>query len=303
MGLIFFFRLPPDPPAPSQRPAVYRFFGLGGGVPFDDDRTVSSPYIRPLHLGVVRLLLGFYGFTAFFVYFCILISQSNKFLRKQAWKLIGDIMFHSYLGMTSYFLFAGCHSLLFARESRNPLSTWPRTMQLAHILLQTTALTFPLFCTIIYLYWILPSLPGWYTRSLTQWSTITFYMLNTLFSLVELVLSASTPRPWSHLIVIILLLGLYLAFHSILVAASGGKIWIYTVLKYSLPINHGWISAVRAIGLCVLGGISFCIMQLLLWIKCQYLGGLKFYGIVQDNITTQRGGIKEGGDRSQGAIA
>jgi hypothetical protein len=100
-------------------------------------------------------------------------------------------------------------------------------------------------------------------------------MLNTVSSLAELFLSASRPRPWSHLIFVILFLGLYLAFHSILVAATGGKVWVYTVLKFSLSINRGAISAARVSGLCVLAIFSFCIMQLLLWVKCRYLGGLK----------------------------
>ena len=155
------------------------------------------------------------------------------------------------------------------------MSLWARPLQHAHLILQTSVLTFPLFCTIIYVYWTLPALPAWHTRTQSLWSTITFYMLNTLFSFTELFLSASRPRPWSHLIIVILLLGLYLAFHSILVAATGGKVWIYTVLKFSLTINRGWISAVRVFGLCVLASASFCVMQLLLWFKCRYLNGLQ----------------------------
>jgi hypothetical protein len=100
-------------------------------------------------------------------------------------------------------------------------------------------------------------------------------MLNSVFSFTELCFCALRPRPWSHLIVIILILALYLAFHSLLVAATGGKVWVYTVLKFSLVINKGWISAGRIFALCVLASTSFSVMQLLLWIKCRYFGGLR----------------------------
>ena len=275
MAFLSMFRLPQDPPAPTIAKPVnkfYRFFGL---EPFDHDRSVSSPYIRPAFLGVIRLLFGIYMLVSFFVHFSLLASQKNKFLRKQAYKLLGDLMFHSFLGMTGYFLISGYHTLAYARKKRSPLSSWVRPLQLTHLFLQTTVLTFPLFCTVIYLYWTLPALPAWHTRTATLWSTITFYMLNTFFSLTELFLSASRPRPWSHLIIVVLLLGLYLAFHSILIAASGGKVWVYTVLKFSLVINRGWISAVRVLGLCILASVSFCVMQLILWLKCRYLNGLR----------------------------
>ena len=95
------FRLPQDPPAPERSRPVngfYCFFGLEGGVPFDHDRSVTSPYIRPVYLGIIRLLFGVYMLVSFLVYFVILAHQKNKFLKRQAWKLLGDIMFHSYLG-------------------------------------------------------------------------------------------------------------------------------------------------------------------------------------------------------------
>lgn len=278
MHLPFKFRLPPDSPNLIKSKPInkfYRFFGLDGNIPFDYNRTVSSPYIRPMYLGGIRILFGLYMLASFVIYFSILAAQENKFLRKQAWKLFGDIMFHSYLAMAVYFFFSGYHTIVFAIRRRSPLLLWTRPLQLAHLILQTTVLTLPPVCTFIYLYWMLPALPAWRTRTLTLWTTITFYMLNTLFSFIELVLSASKPRPWSHLIIVILILGLYLAFHSILVAASGGKVWIYIVFKFSLVINKGGKSALRVFGLCLLATVSFCVVQGLLWVKCRYLGGLK----------------------------
>jgi hypothetical protein len=283
MGILSFFRLESDASAaPGSTPLnkFYKFFGLEEGT----IRTVESPYFRPLYLCLIRYLFAIYMWISFGVYFGLLASQQSKFLRKQAWKLLGDVMFHSYLGMAVYFTLSAYHIQTYIRRKRDSLARWPRGLQLAHLILQTTVLTFPLFCTVIYVYWTLPALPGWYTRPLSQWSTITFYMLNTVFSYIELGISAARPRPWSHLIVVVILLGCYLAFHSILVTATGGKVWIYTVLKYSLSINKGWISAVRAIGLCVLGIVSFSLMQLFLWVKCRYLGGLK---LPQDKTTTE----------------
>ena len=209
-------------------------------------------------------------------------------------------MFHSFLGMAAYFLVSGYHTLQYVRKKRNPLSLCNRQLRLAHSFLQTTVLTFPLFCTIIYLYWTLPALPAWHTRTQSLWSTITFYMLNTFFSFTELFISGSRPRPWTHLIVVILLLGLYLAFHSILVAASGGKVWVYTILKFSLAINRGWISAVRVFGLCALATVTFSVMQLLLWLKCRYLKGLKLPQPSVDGIELRKVEyLQPNGDSSQ----
>lgn len=270
------FKLPEDPPYPKSLPVnkFYKFFGFDGSVPFDRNRTVTSPYIRPVTLGVIRLLLGLYMLTSFLVQFTLLATQTNKWLRKQAWKTLGDIMIHSFLGLTAYFLVSAYHTLSYAAKRRNPLASWPRPLQLAHSVLQSTVLAFPLFCTVIYAIWSLPALPAWHTKPQSRWSTVTFYMLNSVFSYTELFLSATRPRPWSHLIFVVLFLGMYLAFHSILVAATQGNVWVYTVLKFKLVINQGWISAGRVGGLCVVSCASFCIMQFVIWLKCRYLGGL-----------------------------
>jgi hypothetical protein len=255
----------------------YRFFGLPESEEdgaFDHDRAVSSPYVRPMHLGLIRVLLGVYMLTSFIVYFCLLATQQNKFLRKQAYKLFGDILIESFLGMTAYFLFAGSHTLFYSITKRNPLNKWPRPLQLAHLILHTTVLVLPLFSTIVYCTWTLRAQKKWYTQPQTTWSTVTFYMLNTVFSYLEMVLCESPTRPWSHLLAIWLLLGLYIAFHSLLVWATKGKIWIYTVLKYTLSINQGWKSALRAVGLCGLALATFGIMQIVLWLKCRYFKGL-----------------------------
>ena len=291
MAVASFFRLPSDRPSTQMTQPVskfYKFFGLDGGFPFDHHRPVWSPYVRPLHLSLGRVLVGSYMLISFVYYFITLATQQNKFLRKQAWKRLGDITFHSFLGMAAYFLISGYHTFVYCRRRRNPLSTWARPLQLAHHVLQTTVLVFPLFCTIIYVYWTLPALPGWHTRPLDRWATITFYMLNSVFSFAELCFCASRPRPWSHLIVVILILALYLAFHSLLVAATGGKVWVYTVLKFSLVINKGWISAGRIFALCVLASASFFVIQLLLWVKCRYLGGLDIPQTTVDETELQK---------------
>jgi len=291
MGIVSFFRLPPDPPPTERgRPLnkFYKFFGLDGGLPLEHDRPVSSPYVGPQFLCIGRVLVGMYMLISFIIYFVTLASQPNKFLRKQAWKLLGDIMFHSFLGLSAFFIISGYHTFIYYRRLRNPLSSWSRPLQLGHLILQTTVLVFPLFCTVIYVYWTLPALPGWHTRPLDRWATITFYMLNSIFSFTELCFCASRPRPWSHLIVIILILALYLAFHSLLVAATGGKVWVYTVLKFSLVINKGWISAGRIFALCVLATASFSVTQLLLWIKCRYLGGLRIPQAITEETELQK---------------
>lgn len=285
-----FFTLPTEPKALRYKGSLnkfYTFFRLNGGV----HRSVLSPYLPSLYLGIIRLLFGTYILTSFIVHFTHLVSQKPKFIQKQGWKLLGDIMIHCFIAQASYFLISGYHTIVLSIRQRrktqtgaglnacNPLAAWLKPLQLAHLMLQTTVMTFPLFCTIVYCYWTLPAQPKWAAEPWTRWSTITFYMLNSVLSYIELFLSASRPRPWSHLMVVISCLGLYLAFHSILVTATGGKVWIYTVLKFSLRMNEGWISAVRVFGLCALATGSFCVMQFFLWIKCRYLGGLNISSV------------------------
>src|SRR5579859_1369109 len=166
MGIISFFRLKSDSPPEAPLPPLnkfYKFFGLEEGTLH---RTVESPYIRPIYLCLIRYVFAAYTWLSFFIYFALLASQKSKFLRKQAWKLLGDIMFHSYLGMAIYFTFAAYHTHIYILHKHPPLARWPKSLQLAHLVLQSTVLTFPLFCTIIYVYWTLPALPGWYTRPL-----------------------------------------------------------------------------------------------------------------------------------------
>ena len=115
----------------------------------------------------------------------------------------------TFISLTFYFIFAACHTVWYARTGSSPLNRWYRPFQLAHTILYTTIITFPILVTIVF--WALLAGSGTLATTRSRWSNISKHALNSAFALFEIVFSAVGNQPWSHLIFITIFLGILLS--------------------------------------------------------------------------------------------
>ena len=111
----------------------------------------------------------------------------------------------TYLALTFYFIFAAGHTLWYARTGRSPLNRWYRPFQLAHSILFSTIITYPIIVTIVF--WTILSSSSTFATPRSTWSNISKHALNSLYAVFEILFSAVGLQSWSHLIFIVLFLG------------------------------------------------------------------------------------------------
>ena len=112
----------------------------------------------------------------------------------------------SYIGLTFYMIFAAGHTLYYARTGREPLNSWPRFFQLCHTVLYSTIITYPIIVTIVF--WGLLSSSSTFSTTFNTWSNISLHALNSAYAVFEILFSAVGRQPWSHLIFLIIFLGI-----------------------------------------------------------------------------------------------
>ena len=76
----------------------------------------------------------------------------------------------SWWGITFYHIFASFHTLMYARNGRAPLQSWPRILQLLHGLLFSTVITYPLMVTIVF--WGIQFTPEKFDTVSNTWSNV-----------------------------------------------------------------------------------------------------------------------------------
>ena len=112
----------------------------------------------------------------------------------------------TYISLAFYFLHAGFETIWYSQTGVSPLNRWWRPFQLAHTVLFTTIITFPIVVTVVF--WSLLSGPSTFSSLWNAWSNISKHALNSVFSLFEIFFSAVGLQPWSHIIWIIFFLGI-----------------------------------------------------------------------------------------------
>ncbi|KAI8998982.1 hypothetical protein BD414DRAFT_140078 [Trametes punicea] len=190
---------------------------LGVGVPFDHDhKLVTSPFFSPLVLAIIRLGLGSY---ALFVLFFHLIWDSVK--THQGDSFFSYFTHLSYTGLVAYHFAAGVQTLCYVlnKYKRYPLQQWPRPLQFLHLLLYSTITSYPFVVTVVY--WALLSGPSTFDTRFNSWINISQHAMNSLYALIEIVLTNVGPSPWWHLPLCIFMLVCYLGVAYITHATQG----------------------------------------------------------------------------------
>ncbi|KAF7312802.1 hypothetical protein MKEN_00963600 [Mycena kentingensis (nom. inval.)] len=212
--LCFSAYIPANDPLASfhSRFPVMATFGVA--APFDPSyKFVTSPFLSPGALAAVRALLGLYTLATLGTVFGFNVARGTA---ESFFSYFTEL---SFIGLTAYYLTAAVHTVAYAHSRTYPLRRWPRIFQFLHVLLQTTITTFPFLVTIVF--WVLLASPDVFQTRYSTWSNISIHALNSLFALIEILLTSTPPAPWLALPVHIVMLGGYLGVAYITHATQG----------------------------------------------------------------------------------
>ncbi|KAF7293365.1 hypothetical protein MKEN_01466900 [Mycena kentingensis (nom. inval.)] len=225
------------------------------GVPvsgFDPQaRYVTSPWMSAGALGLMRGVLGLYGLatTCTTLAFDVKFGNGDSFL-----SYFTDL---AYIGLTAYLIAAAVQSLAYARYGTYPLRRWPRLLQWLHVVLQSTTTTFPFIVTIVF--WALLASPEVFDTTYSTYSNISVHALNSLFALLDLLLSHTPPAPWLTLPLHILLLAAYLGVAYITAHTQG--FYPYSFLDPNPDSGSGRLLGAYIVGIAVGEAVVFCVVR------------------------------------------
>ncbi|KAJ3806095.1 hypothetical protein F5876DRAFT_69233 [Lentinula aff. lateritia] len=208
---------------------------LGAPQPFDAHRAyVTSPWFSSMTLAAIRGMVALYTLATLLV---ILIWQAT--------------VLHD----------ADGHSI--ERTPEYPLQRWPRIFQLLHVMLGTTIISYPILVTIVF--WALLASPAVFSTKFGTWSNISIHVLNTAWSLFEMIGTNSPPPRWSMLPCMIIILALYLALAYVTHATQGFYPYSFLNPSTSHSLLAGYI-----IGIAVAACIVFTLAKTIMWARTRF---------------------------------
>lgn len=214
---------------------------------FDPSYTfVRSHFVSPLILACIRGLLSIYSFTTIITCYTWLAHKTatislkdvniGSYTIQQSDAAIGQsFSFFTYLTFWSlgfYFLVSSIHTFMYASKQRTWLHFWPKPLQLAHSLYYSSITSFPFLVTIVF--WGTMN-SGWPAGRFEQWINISVHALNSLFAIVEIILPATKPHPWTHLSFVLLVLSVYLGLAYLTYETQG-----FYVYEWMNPAHGKW---------------------------------------------------------------
>ncbi|KAF7292124.1 hypothetical protein MIND_01239400 [Mycena indigotica] len=211
--------------------------GAGAHTPFDAAHAyVTSPLVRPGVLAGVRGVLALYALVAICVALGVDVGDGSG---KSFLSFFTNL---SYTGVVAYYVAAAVQTAAYARWGTYPLRRWPRALQAAHVVLQSTVVVFPIIVTVVF--WALLSSPDTFKTTYSTWSNISIHGLNSLWALLEILFTNAPPAPWLALPLQIALLGGYLGVAYVTHATQG--FYTYSFLD---PAAQGALLAAYIVGI------------------------------------------------------
>jgi len=231
---------------------------LGAPAIFDPaHKYVTSPVFRsPLVLASLRITIALYTLVVLLV---TLIWKTTK--QHDGKSYFSFFTYLTYIGLCAYYFTSSTQTFSYALRWRKsgagagyPLQHWPRFLQALHVILQSTVVTFPIIVTVVF--WVLLADPTTFGDLFSSWSNISIHALNTLFALIEILLTNSPPAPWLTLIPCLLFMVGYLGVAYITHATQG--IYTYSFLD---PHKQGAKLAAYIVGIAVGEIIVFSLVR------------------------------------------
>ncbi|KAG2130905.1 hypothetical protein DEU56DRAFT_463590 [Suillus clintonianus] len=243
----------------------YEWFGVS--TPFDPAcRLVTSPFFSPLSLGAFRLLFAVYSLVTTIT---VLVFESVRY--HDGGSFFSYFTDLSYIGLVAYFWASSIQTITFVLRGQKayPLQSWPRILQLLHVLLYTTIIIFPIIVTVVF--WALLASPSTFSTQYSAWSNVSQHAMNSGFALFEILLTNAGPSPWSHIIPCLLLFACYLGIAYITHATQG----FYTYSFLDPSVQHELLAAYiigMGVGYCIL----FAIVKGICTLRCRFVS---YYGL------------------------
>ncbi|EQL29267.1 hypothetical protein BDFG_08076 [Blastomyces dermatitidis ATCC 26199] len=226
----------------------------------------TSWLFYPLVFGILRLTIFFYCILTAVISFAVEGASGHAIDDARSFSYFTSL---SFLGVLVYFLVAGIHTVLYARQGRSVLfDKWPRWLRALHSLLYTTIVCYPF--VVVAIYWSLLYKAGSVQSQLGVWGNISKHVLPAIFAVFEIVFSTAPPPPLLHLPFLILLLLLYLGVAYITHAAEG--FWVYPFLN---PGPNGSRIANVVKYLCIVVAallITFAVVWGASWVRRRLVG-------------------------------
>jgi hypothetical protein len=200
----------------------YAAWGIEPTAGFDPNMTFfCSHFVSPLVLASIRAVMSLYSFTTIITCYTWLAHKTatiklkdvniGSYTIQQSEDAIGQsFSFFTYITfwcLGFYFLVSSVHTFMYAFRQRTWIHSWPKALQLAHSLYYSSVTSFPFLVTIVF--WGTMN-SGWPAGRFEQWINISVHGLNSVFAITEIVLSATTPPPVTHLSIVLLILSAYL---------------------------------------------------------------------------------------------
>ncbi|KAF5372201.1 hypothetical protein D9758_005027 [Tetrapyrgos nigripes] len=183
------------------------FERLGGSSPvFDPNHNfVTSPFFSSAALATLRGLVAVY---ALFVLIFALVWENVR--THDGSGFFSYFTQLTYIGLCSYYWASFVQTVAYARKGQRgyPLQKWGKTLQVLHMMLATTIVSYPILVTIVF--WALLASSKTFSTVFSTWDNVSFHALNTVFSLFEMLFTNSPPPPWLMVPFIIIILALYL---------------------------------------------------------------------------------------------
>ncbi|RKU48404.1 hypothetical protein DL546_009482 [Coniochaeta pulveracea] len=170
----------------------------------------------------------------------------------------------TYWGISFYFLVSSIHTLTYIVSGTPLLSRFPRLLQALHSLSYTTVIVYPFIVTVIY-WGVLYSSP-WFPTVFGAWSNISQHAMNSLFALIEILLTRTeTPLP-IHMLWLIVILAIYCGLAYVTHAIKG--VYVYSFLdpgKNGKGVVAGYILGI-AVGSLVVFGAAWGLIWTRRWV-------------------------------------
>lgn len=245
---------------------------LGSPQPFDAQRNyVTSPWFSSTMLAVIRGTIAFY---TLFVLLFILIWEAV--IEDDADTYFSYFTELTYIGICSYYWASFTQTFVYARRLRHsphrnpeyPLQRWPRILQLLHVMLGTTIVSFPILVTIVF--WGLLASSTVFATKFSAWSNLSIHALNTVWSLFEMIGTNSPPPRWAMLPFMIFILGLYLGLAYVTYATQ--HFYPYAFLN---PAKEHSLLAGYIVGIAIAGCVVFSLAKTIMWARTKLVANKK----------------------------
>ncbi|KAJ4467253.1 hypothetical protein J3R30DRAFT_2072328 [Lentinula aciculospora] len=237
---------------------------LGVSQPFDKQRAfVTSPWFSSITLAAIRGTIALYTLVTLLV---ILIWEST--VLHDADGYFSYFTELTQIGICSYYWASFTQTLAYALRQKHsseitpkyPLQSWSRFLQLLHVMLGTTVVSYPILVTIVF--WALLASSTAFSTKYLAWSNLSIHVLNTVWSLFEIIGTNSPPPRWLMLPCMIIILALYLALAYVTHATQGFYPYSFLDPKKSNSLLAGYI-----IGIGVAACIIFVLAKTIMWAR------------------------------------